>query len=80
MNKVHVKPEEARARVLAALRAHDYKGIRLGESATGDFSMPRLGAAGVARTNETKVNPAPLVNPTVATPVVKPATPPATGK
>jgi len=61
-------------------RAHDYKGIRLGESATGDFSMPRLGAAGVARTNETKVNPAPLVNPTVATPVVKPATPPATGK
>jgi hypothetical protein len=26
MNKVHVKPEEARARVLAALRAHDYKG------------------------------------------------------
>lgn len=26
MNKIHVKPEEARARVLAALRAHDYKG------------------------------------------------------
>jgi hypothetical protein len=26
MNKIRVKPEEARARVLAALRAHDYKG------------------------------------------------------
>lgn len=26
MNKILVKPEEARARVLAALRAHDYKG------------------------------------------------------
>ena len=26
MNKIHVRPEEARARVLAALRAHDYKG------------------------------------------------------
>jgi len=26
MNKIQVKPEEARARVLAALRAHDYKG------------------------------------------------------
>ena len=26
MNATRVKPEEARARVLAALRAHDYKG------------------------------------------------------
>lgn len=26
MNAIRVKPEEARARVLAALRAHDYKG------------------------------------------------------
>jgi hypothetical protein len=26
VNKIHVRPEEARARVLAALRAHDYKG------------------------------------------------------
>jgi hypothetical protein len=26
MNSIRVKPEEARARVLAALRAHDYKG------------------------------------------------------
>lgn len=26
MNKTRVKPEEARAKVLAALRAHDYKG------------------------------------------------------
>ena len=26
MNTTRVKPEEARARVLAALRAHDYKG------------------------------------------------------
>lgn len=26
MNKTRVKPEEARAMVLAALRAHDYKG------------------------------------------------------
>jgi len=26
MNKIRVKPEEARARVLAAFRAHDYKG------------------------------------------------------
>ena len=26
MNAIRVKPEEARARVLAALRAHDYRG------------------------------------------------------
>ena len=26
MNTIRVRPEEARARVLAALRAHDYKG------------------------------------------------------
>jgi hypothetical protein len=26
MNKIHVKPEEARAKVLAALRAHNHKG------------------------------------------------------
>ena len=56
-------------------RGHDYKGVRLGDAATGDFSMPRLGTAGVARTNETKVNPAPLVNPTVTTPAAKPTTP-----
>lgn len=54
-------------------RAHDYKGVRLGESAGGDFSMPRLGSAGVARVNETKVTPAPLVTPNAASPSARPA-------